>query len=310
MFGFLRAAIFGCCLVMAAWPLVQCVTGRRRFSRWDRHGLIVAVCYYVLISSFVADVLLDAANLPHLGHELSLPISFFLALVGPLVALHIRAAVRDAALQRQQCLQCGYNLTGNVSGMCPECSRPLDGPLPFVAPVGIRAGLPGWRTAIPLWLLGVVLLAAAAGYRRVQENWVCSECARHETRDVHEFRLPFDGPLLWSFQGGVQSDERRDHLTPYLDPDGRCPHRWTKWRCYGESVMGHWDTRRADPSFTGLQKAPELDEFMSQHPEFVERMRGSLRRGEPIFDWLFDEYWEWTQSREQDTENLPEAPSP
>lgn len=74
--------------------------------------------------------------------------------------------------------------------------------------------------------------------------------------------------------------------------------------------MQHWHARGADPSFIGLQKAPDFDEFMSQHPEFVERMRNSLRRNEPIFDWLFDEYEEWTWSREPDTENLPESPPP
>lgn len=28
--------------------------------------------------------------------------------------------------KRNCCVQCGYNLTGNVSGICPECGRPID----------------------------------------------------------------------------------------------------------------------------------------------------------------------------------------
>lgn len=33
-----------------------------------------------------------------------------------------RAAI-DAALRGDACLACGYNLTGNTSGTCPECGR-------------------------------------------------------------------------------------------------------------------------------------------------------------------------------------------
>jgi len=33
------------------------------------------------------------------------------------------------------CGQCGYNLTGNVSGRCPECGTPVPQP-PLVQPVG------------------------------------------------------------------------------------------------------------------------------------------------------------------------------
>lgn len=38
---------------------------------------------------------------------------------------------RWAALHR--CLRCGYDLTGNVSGICPECGRPVP-PLPPMDP--------------------------------------------------------------------------------------------------------------------------------------------------------------------------------
>ena len=31
-------------------------------------------------------------------------------------------------LRPECCLTCGYNLTGNVSGVCPECGTPIDKP--------------------------------------------------------------------------------------------------------------------------------------------------------------------------------------
>jgi hypothetical protein len=31
--------------------------------------------------------------------------------------------IRAERLEKGQCLRCGYDLTGNVSGVCPECGR-------------------------------------------------------------------------------------------------------------------------------------------------------------------------------------------
>ena len=38
------------------------------------------------------------------------------------------------------CTFCGYDLTGNVSGRCPECGRDIPVKAPMAAPVGVRAG--------------------------------------------------------------------------------------------------------------------------------------------------------------------------
>jgi hypothetical protein len=39
-----------------------------------------------------------------------------------LVPAYVRRRVRRS---RNGCLRCGYNLTGNVSGVCPECGTPI-----------------------------------------------------------------------------------------------------------------------------------------------------------------------------------------
>lgn len=58
--------------------------------------------------------------------SVSLPVALLIAY--PLVAL-----TRSRILRHQRrvgyCAQCGYNLTGNVSGLCPECGTSVEGPL-------------------------------------------------------------------------------------------------------------------------------------------------------------------------------------
>jgi hypothetical protein len=40
----------------------------------------------------------------------------------PLTAgVMIRWLLRDAAAPRSHCVNCGYDLAGNTSGVCPEC---------------------------------------------------------------------------------------------------------------------------------------------------------------------------------------------
>lgn len=56
-----------------------------------------------------------------------------LLLLWPLLAL-VRGPVRRAVRRRRgACLQCGYNLTGNTSGVCPECGEPI--PLVVTDPI-------------------------------------------------------------------------------------------------------------------------------------------------------------------------------
>ena len=52
----------------------------------------------------------------------------------PLVITAVPVAIMIARARRQHqrkvtgcCLRCGYNLTGNISGVCPECGEPISG---------------------------------------------------------------------------------------------------------------------------------------------------------------------------------------
>jgi len=41
------------------------------------------------------------------------------------VALAVNGLVRRQPLAAGHCQTCGYNLTGNVSGVCPECGETM-----------------------------------------------------------------------------------------------------------------------------------------------------------------------------------------
>lgn len=41
------------------------------------------------------------------------------------VAFLVPILVRMTCCLRSLCLHCGYDLTGNVSGVCPECGKPV-----------------------------------------------------------------------------------------------------------------------------------------------------------------------------------------
>ncbi|UCC32452.1 MAG: hypothetical protein JSU86_09255 [Phycisphaerales bacterium] len=55
-------------------------------------------------------------------------VGFLLALW--VLRIRMRGSVRRQLIQRglPTCLACGYNLTGNVSGVCPECGREIEQP--------------------------------------------------------------------------------------------------------------------------------------------------------------------------------------
>ena len=50
----------------------------------------------------------------------------FLAFVGALPIVHEVRVVRNRRYPNGSCQSCGYNLTGNESGKCPECGTNVD----------------------------------------------------------------------------------------------------------------------------------------------------------------------------------------
>ena len=60
-------------------------------------------------------------------------IAVVLALI-PAVILFRKEWDREQRRKAGCCIHCGYNLTGNTSGTCPECGRPIHPPSRSHAP--------------------------------------------------------------------------------------------------------------------------------------------------------------------------------
>ena len=56
----------------------------------------------------------------------SLPLLAYVIAV-PLLRARRRDRLRQYRREHCLCLKCGYNLTGNVSGVCPECGEEIVG---------------------------------------------------------------------------------------------------------------------------------------------------------------------------------------
>jgi hypothetical protein len=56
--------------------------------------------------------------------QVPLPALFLLTALLPGVAL--RQVIRKRRLIKTGCRSCGYDLTGNTSGVCPECGKPIN----------------------------------------------------------------------------------------------------------------------------------------------------------------------------------------
>ena len=53
-------------------------------------------------------------------------VACIVAASGTIYVLRRPGRIRRERRARGQCVRCGYNMTGNVSGVCPECGRPAE----------------------------------------------------------------------------------------------------------------------------------------------------------------------------------------
>lgn len=125
------------------------VAAIRRYSTTAQRSISFSLFYVMmnlgfLVNGFIFDGVRQALGeygqftLPLLGITLStyqtlLFVSLLLQLVlVPMLYFGIREGVtaepeNDSDASEPPCRKCGYNLTGNVSGVCPECGSPISG---------------------------------------------------------------------------------------------------------------------------------------------------------------------------------------
>ena len=94
-----------------------------------RRSLSAKWVFASLIALFLvlAVVIIVAQHSSHTG--ITIAISIVLVLVElatiPAVIAFRRQWDREQRAKHNQCLACGYNLAGNVSGTCPECGNKI-----------------------------------------------------------------------------------------------------------------------------------------------------------------------------------------
>lgn len=90
-------------------------------GRPNPRGLRFMAAFYLLLAALSFVVIVLNAALGEWGRVAAgVPlVAVFLAVRAWMQAL----ARRDARLEAGQCVACGYSLTGNVSGRCPECGK-------------------------------------------------------------------------------------------------------------------------------------------------------------------------------------------
>ena len=125
---FLIWAIFVFCpLVVYAW------TRRPYAPEMFRNRRVVRIYYAVVFSSLLVAIITilytsiyperHTINILDVLRTLALIVFALVSFVGPFIAVDLaRYAQRPLA---NVCIECGYNLTGNVSGVCPECGSKI-----------------------------------------------------------------------------------------------------------------------------------------------------------------------------------------
>ena len=307
----LQVAFIGCVVGLAACPLVAfAVVNRRYRDRSVDRRKFVGVYYAIVVASSVVYVGTIRILYPissGFGDVAStaLAVTAFASLVaavlaGPFVASDVLQVAESLASQAKICIRCAYNLTGNISGKCPECGTPTRESAHTPVDLRHRIRYLPWGKVMPLWIVWVTLVTGLLGYVRVKEAWVCSECCVREIRLRHQFRIPFGGPELVEIKGGTQPPRPRP-LTRLLDPDGQCGHRWIGNGVSGEGLTSGVRGIGVDLCISGVQDQPDFVQFVNDRSDVLNRIRASVRQSELFVEWLLEEYLVWKESASEET---------
>jgi hypothetical protein len=112
LWGFLAAERLGLWLCLGVYAGLR----TRRLVGWTLSGVCIDLAYDVAVGVTLADQWLIHAGI--LG-----AVFVFIAL---LHRVGRRQSLRDRFATTPRCRRCAYDLTGNLSGVCPECGVPID----------------------------------------------------------------------------------------------------------------------------------------------------------------------------------------
>ena len=114
LWGFLAAERLGVWLCLGVYAGLR----TRRLVGWTFSGVCIDLAYDVAVAITLAD--------QWLGHVAILGAVF--VLISLLHHVGRRQSLRNRFATTPRCARCAYDLTGNVSGVCPECGTAIAAP--------------------------------------------------------------------------------------------------------------------------------------------------------------------------------------
>ena len=258
----------------------------RNRKNFTTHFLLTPLyCIAGIVFAFVAGSGLTAIASVLLFHAWSV--------AGPLVAIELSAFART--LNTRNCYQCGYNLTGNTSGRCPECGLTISADTTYSPPLAKRLTMIPWKTHFFRYIAAVLLLVVLFGYRPYVRGFICTNCAENKCWFQHRFFIPYTQFELFSFAGkDAPRWQRSFGLTPFLDPQSKCTHNWltyvevAKYGLYGRRFLV-----RDNPANNHVATESDFPLFLKDNPKTLDRIRADLEVGNHIDKWLTEEYNTW-----------------
>ena len=103
-------------------PIAAHILGRRYVV-----AVILGIIILQVVTLLAACLLIQMADSHLLGGPLCQPVDWFIGVpLSILTGFLVGIPITTWSQQRQgTCTKCNYNLRGNISGRCPECSEPI-----------------------------------------------------------------------------------------------------------------------------------------------------------------------------------------
>ena len=300
-------AIISCLAALGLCPLVALAIARVRFGKRAPMAVRYALRYYAALMTGAVFIVMTVVlnNARGALTELMIPlacaaglIALLATLAGPFVALHLLAGARAQNERSSICGRCGYNLQGNVTGICSECGSPV-GELRRAPKLIQRLETMPWRRALPAWLAVLIFMAGVFGHAEVRKFYVCTECCLVKVEGAHLLTLPFISQPLLEIPDLSETSYDEQALTPLLDPEGKCTHNWQYADGSGRSLAGRWHSQGKYRCFdAAVPYAPRLREFLTDRPEMLDKIRAILPNPpEDAGLWLMEEYQRWEDEK-------------
>ena len=249
--------------------------------------------FYTIYTLMVGFMLLAfLTSLPDLGFAciILLPL---MAITGPLIAAELHVFLKT--LKEGFCYHCGYNLTGNTSGDCPECGTITLTVENAHTTLGQRLKSVRWQRVLPPYLGMLLILLVLFGYHQQVDGYVCTECGESELRIRRGIYLGDIDLISWPI-GNATALHRANPLTPYLDPKGTCKHKWRHFESMGYHAAKRlpYFLNRSSPAYNlDTADQPDFPAFLKTRPNLLEEIREKLRKGQRITNWLYEELDDW-----------------